>query len=108
MILVLINAHLKPRAALLHPRRRFTAVSLDQASNIADASAFGDDPRLSENPGGQLRNWRRPPCNSLVFLSDTFVVAESTDRQMIVSCKRHDSVSHLERYMKCEWEGSSA
>ena len=58
MILVLMNAHPKPRAALLHPGRRFAAVCLDQASNIADALAFGNDPRLSENPGGQLRNCR--------------------------------------------------
>ena len=60
MILVLMNAHLKPRAALLYPGRRLAAVSLDQASNIADAPAFGDDPRLSENPRGQLRNCERP------------------------------------------------
>jgi hypothetical protein len=58
MILVLMNAQSKPRAALLHPGRRFAAVCLDQASNIADALAFGNDPRLSENPGGQLRNCR--------------------------------------------------
>lgn len=58
MILVLTNANSKPRAALLRPGRRFAAVCLDQASNIADALAFGNDPRLSENPGGQLRNCR--------------------------------------------------
>ena len=92
MILVLINAHLKPRAALLYPGRRFAAVSLDQASNIADAPAFGNDPRLSENPGGQLRNRRRPLCNLLIFPSNTFVVPESPDRQMIGSCGRHGSI----------------
>jgi len=58
MILVLISAHPKPWAALLHPGRRVAAVCLDQAANIADAVAFGNDPRLSENPGGQLRNCR--------------------------------------------------
>ena len=89
MILVLINAHLKPRAALLYPGRRFAAVSLDQASNIADAPAFGDDPRLSENPGGQLRNWRRPLCNSLIFPSNTFVVPDSPDCQMIGTQNNH-------------------
>jgi hypothetical protein len=92
MILVLINAHLKPRAALFHPGRRLAAVSLDQASNIADAPAFGDDPRLSENPGGQLRNWRRPLCNSLILPSNTFVAPESPDCQMIGSCGRHGSI----------------
>ena len=104
MILVLINAHLKPRAALLHPRRWFAAVSLDQASNIADAPAFGDDPRLSQNPGGQLRNRRRPLCNSLGFPSNTFVVAESPDSQMIGIFRRH--VLYLLRPRLCFQNGS--
>jgi hypothetical protein len=97
MILVLMNAHIKPRAALLYPDRRLAAVSLDQASNIADALALGNNPRLSENPGGQLRNRWRPPCNSLIFLSHAFVVPESPDRQMIGSCGQHRSGSVLER-----------
>jgi hypothetical protein len=107
MILVLINAEPKARATLLDPGRRFAAVSLDQASNIADAPAFGDDPRLSENPGGQLRNWRRPLCNSRIFPSNTFVVPESPDRQMIVAV---DEVLSLcwQGYMKCEREKSSS
>lgn len=83
MILVLVNAHLKARATLLHPTRRLATVCLDQASNIANAVAFGDDPRLSENPGGQLRNCRRPLCKSLIYLSNTSVAPESPDRQMI-------------------------
>lgn len=93
MILVLINAHLKPRAALLYPGRRFAAVSLDQAANIADASAFGNHSRLSENPGGQLRNWRRPLRNPLVFPSNAFVIPESPHHRMIGNCGRHGSVS---------------
>jgi hypothetical protein len=83
MILVLINTHLKPRAALLYPGRRFAAVSLDQTRNIADAPAFGDNPRLSEKPGGQLRNRRCPLCNSMIFPSNTF------DRQVIGIFSRH-------------------
>ena len=68
MILVLMNANPKPRAALFYPARRFAAVCLDQASNIADVLAFGNDSRLSENPGGQLRNCR----HSLSELSTTW------------------------------------
>jgi hypothetical protein len=108
MILVLMNAHLKPRAALLHPGRRFAAVSLDQASNIANASAFRDDPRLRENPGGQLGNWSHPLRNSVIFQSNTFVVPESADRQMIDSCRQHVLSIRGQGYMKCEWEGRSS
>ena len=104
MILVLINAHLKPRAALLHPLRRFAAVFLDQALNIADAPAFGDDPRLSENPGGQLRNRRRPLCNSLGFPSNTFVVPKSPGSQMIGIFRRH--VLYSLRPRLCFQDGS--
>jgi hypothetical protein len=105
MILVLINAHLKPRAALLYPGRCFAAVSLDQTSNIADAPSFRNHPRLSENPRGQLRNWRGPLCN---FPSNTFVASESPDRQMIGSCKRHVLSLCGQGYIKCEREGSSS
>lgn len=80
MILVLINSHLKARAALLDPGRRFAAVRLNQASNIADSLAFGNDPRLSENPGGQLSNCGRPLCKSPIFPSNTFVAPGSPRR----------------------------
>ena len=83
MVLVLMNAHPKPRAALLYPGRCFAAVSLDQASNIADALAFGDNPRLSENPRGQLRNCERPFWKSLIFPSNTLAAPESPARGKI-------------------------
>ena len=83
MILVLVNAHLKARATLLHPGRRLATVCLDQASNIVNALAFGDDPRLSENPGGHLRNCRHPLCKSLIYWSNTCVAPESPNRQVI-------------------------
>jgi hypothetical protein len=43
MIFVLINSDPKAWAALLDPGGRFAAVRLGQASNIADALAFGND-----------------------------------------------------------------
>ena len=89
MILVLINAHPEARAALLDPCRRFATVGLDQASNIANASAFGNYPRLSVNPRCQLRNSRCPLCNSLVFPSNTSVAPGSTDHQVIGIQDKH-------------------
>lgn len=83
MILVLVNAHLKARATLLHPGRRLATVCLDQASNIANALAFGNDSRLSENPGGQLRNGKRPRGKSRIYPSNISVAPGSPDRQMI-------------------------
>jgi hypothetical protein len=71
MILVLTDAHPKPRAALLYPARCFATVCLDQTPNFANASAFCNHPRLSENPGCQLRNCKRPLGKSLILPSDT-------------------------------------
>jgi hypothetical protein len=80
MVLVLMNAHPEPRAALLYPARCFAAVSLDQALNIADALALGNNPRLSENSRGQLRYCERPFLKSLIFPSNTLAAPESPAR----------------------------
>ena len=106
MILVVMNADLKPRAALFHSGRRFATVCLDQPSNIANASAFGDDPRLSEHPGGQLRNRRRSLCHSLIFPGNTFVSPESPERQIIGSCRRHVQYFRGREYPKRKREKS--
>ena len=79
MVLVMMNAHLHSRAALFYPGRRFASVCLDQASNVADAPTFGDDTRLSENSGGQLRNGRHPPCKSLMHPSHETVGRSSSE-----------------------------
>ena len=86
MILVLMNAHPKPWAALLHPARRFATVCLDQASNIADALAFGYNPRPSKNPGRQLRNSRCPFWKSLFF---PFAATESPACPMVSIQNNH-------------------
>ena len=83
MILVLANAHPKARAALLYPGRRFATVCLDQALNIANALAFGNDPRLTENPGGQLRNGNRPLGKSGIYPSNISGAPGSPDRQIV-------------------------
>jgi hypothetical protein len=81
MVLILMNAHLKARAALFYPGRCLASVFLDQAPNIADAPAFGDDPRLSDNPGGQLSNFRYPLCESSIWPSNLSLVPNARDRQ---------------------------
>jgi len=82
MIFVLNNTKSKARAALLNPSRRFTAVCYHQASNIANASAFGDHPRLSQNPGCQLRNCKCPLCKSLILTSKTALAPRSAAHQV--------------------------
>jgi hypothetical protein len=101
MILVLINAHPKAQAALLDPGRRIAAVSLDQASNIADAPAFGNHPRLSENPGGQLRNCKPRLGKSPIYPTNIIACARITQSSDDLSlCGK--------QYMKFEREESSS
>jgi hypothetical protein len=83
MVLVLINAYPKPWTTLFYPTRCFAAVSLDQASNIADTFAFGNNPRLSENPRAQLRNCERPFRKSLLFSSNTPAAPDPPARSKI-------------------------
>ncbi len=106
MILVLVNARLKTRAALFHPGRRFTTVCFDQALNIANALAFGNHPRLSENSGGQLRNCKCPPCKSLIYPSHTSVAPESPDCRMILIQNNYYQGPCTEEYNKTESEKS--
>ena len=106
MILVLVNARLKTRATLLHPGRRLTTVCFDQTLNVANALAFGNHPRLSENSGGQLRNCRCPPSKSLIHLSHTSVAPESPDCRMILVQNNYYESPRRKEYIKSEREKS--
>lgn len=77
MILVLVNAQLETWATFLDPPRRFAAVSLHQASDIANALAFRNDPRLGDDPRGQLINSTSPFDKSPSYFSDNATAVES-------------------------------